>query len=355
MKNVGILTFHDGANHGAFLQAFAMQEYLKSIGCNPTIINYKSIGHWIRDYRHSVITKKIHLIPSRYTKVKTFHKFHNKHFNQTRFSLNINKINDIDKFDSIICGSDEIWNYRQPISGTDLTFFGKGLEKSHLISYAPSCGSCRPKDYNAPKDISQLLNNFAHISVRDKNSYDIINELTGKEAIIVLDPTFLYDFDKHLVDIPDSNYLLVYAPYINDGDSKDVVNYAKKNNLKIIAIGYHYDWTDKNITNIDPFEWVSYIAKASFVFSTSFHGTVFSIKYNRQFCSHPSEALATKASTMLDNLGLADYLATKSKSISNILNTINNNDIDYSKINDLIKQNLEKSENYIKNALNIPT
>jgi hypothetical protein len=343
MKKVGILTTHEGANYGAFLQALALQEAIKELGYDVNIINYTSIRQLLKELRYSIITKKICTIPARIAKVNQFYKTQKHYFHCTPFTHNPQKINDYN-FDVIVLGSDEIWNYNNKVIKHDLTYFGKGINAG-LISYAPSIGAIKPTD-NHPKYISCLLSRFSHLSARDKNTALIVRQLTGQLPTLVLDPTLIYDLTKHHTTINEnSKYLLVYAPTIKNSHAACITQYAKEQNLKIISVGYHYDWVDKNIIKIDPMKWMSYIANATFVFTTSFHGTLFSINYNKPFCT---QAITSKIISTLKDVGLEKRMITATRTAKDILNDTG---IDFHDVQKRLKKRRKESLEYLKNAI----
>jgi hypothetical protein len=203
-----ILTYHDGYNFGTFLQAYALQKKLASMGIANEIINYKNLRHIFNEYKCLIYTKNPKLLAANIQKAIAFKKTH-KQFKMTRFITNINYVPQ-KQYQNIIFGSDEIWNYKNPVVGLDLSYFGHGLTADKFIAYAISLGSI-DKNVLIPSTIVESLQKFDTISVRDENSYHILHRYYSKPIEIVLDPTLIYDFDSELIDCPYDNFILIYG------------------------------------------------------------------------------------------------------------------------------------------------
>ena len=205
-KRILIVTYHDGINYGAFLQVFSLQEYLTKNNYEVKILNYKSLKHTILEYFYLLKTKNINLFFNTICKIYKFKKLQKKSLNLTKRFFNIP--NNIDyKYDYIVYGSDEIWNFKNDLIGLDLIYFGDKI-KGKKVSYAPSFGNIET-NINIPIKILKLLKDFT-ISVRDINSLNIISKNLGTLPDIVLDPTFL--IDNHLFEHKSNSVSCVKLP-----------------------------------------------------------------------------------------------------------------------------------------------
>ena len=232
-------------------------------------------------------------------------------------------------------GADIVWNYETPFVGKDPTYFGKGLENKFLISYAASMGN---SDINnlIPKYVKEGLKNFSCISVRDRNSLNILNKLNFN-GIITLDPCLIYDYSEFEINPKTKDkYILVYAFEFIEKDILEIRNFAKKNSLKIVSIGFNtkYSWCDKNLMVIDPLEFLGYYKNASYVFTSTFHGTLFAIKYKRNFALRMNFTIERKVKSILNELKLNDQV------IDNSLIKCWNNKINYSYVEKIMNQKL---------------
>ena len=205
-QKIGILTYHNCFNYGAFLQAYALQNFLKENGYDNLILNYKNKKHWFREYKIFLHKRNIKEIILNLKKIIAFKKSYKK-LNLTKFTWSKQKINSI-HLDSIVVGSDTVWDFNTKLIGKNTIYFGDGFRVKKLISYAPSFGSIE-KNFSIPKEIKNNLNNFTNISVRDNNSKEMAEFLTNKPAQIVVDPVLLYESFNEVCCCPYDNFILI--------------------------------------------------------------------------------------------------------------------------------------------------
>lgn len=354
---IGILTFHNEINHGAFLQTYCLQETLKRMGNTVDIINYSSPFYLrnhnnairytcfrLRNYRHrsyrynaiSTLIKEIKFRYARQTKLST-----------TQFSEDINYIIRQKKYDLIILGSDEIWNFENLGRGLDLAYFGKGIDKCRIISYACSFGNIS-LNQAIPGEVVNNLKKISSISVRDNNSLSIVNSVS-LNAQKVLDPTFLYHVNPFHTQRSKNieNYILIYAVDLKPETVKIIQDYSRKNGLKILALSYQQSWADINIIDAGVFEWLSFFEKAEIVITNTFHGTIFSILNQRQFCVAEMGNKSIKIKDLLEELGLLQQIAFSSTEIPEILSKT----IDYTPVISTIELLKTKSMDFLNKEL----
>lgn len=252
-KNIGILTFHDGFNCGAFLQAFALQETIKSLGFSPQIINYKSVRRKYYEYRFMFITRRPRILLGNIKKYLKFKKAHQL-LNLSRSLSEQSHLATL-SYDAVIYGSDEIWNYSNMIVGVDPVYFGAGMERTSKVSYAPSCGNLDVNN-DLPLVLKEGLRSFSSISVRDINSRDIVQEYSSIPVEIVLDPTFLYDFSAVEKICFASDFILVYSTGLSPELQNKAIKYARNKKKRIISIGYADSFCDVNVIGIGPLEFL---------------------------------------------------------------------------------------------------
>lgn len=188
------------------------------------------------------------------------------------------------------------------------------------------------------------------ISVRDKNSVDIVTSLTNIKPNLNVDPVIAYGFDNEIrfPDIKDE-YMLVYTypgRMNNPKEVKAIIDYAKKKNLKIVAIANYFDWVDEVVTP-HPFEVLGYFKRARCIVTDTFHGAVMSLKYNKRFTVIVRRMNSNKLSFLLDQFGLSSRAAVKIDDIENILDE----KIDYTPVNKIIEKETENTINYLKSNL----
>ena len=212
-----------------------------------------------------------------------------------------------------IYGSDEIWNFTNPFFGFDPHFFGAN-ELGNKISYAASIGNLDIKqcDKSQLKIISDLLSNFNKISVRDFNSQKFIYSITGENPDIVLDPIHLTskkdEINLHNINFDQNmkSFLLIYGNFFDEKNVTQIKMYSKKNNLKIISVGYYNYWADINLTSINPSLFLEYIINAKIIFTSMFHGVQYAVKYHKNFWFTSDPYRSNKLNFFIDKLNIRD-------------------------------------------------
>lgn len=282
MKKIGILTYHKANNLGAVLQAYALQHKLLQISQvdNVEIIDYDN-GIFVEKIKNNSIKSVFKNI---YYKIKNkgFTKFRQKYLNLSdSYTLDtINKSNDV--YDIFITGSDQVWNLS--CSGNDYNYFLNFANKDKVkISYAASIGIYEFKE-DERKKLHEILNSFDMISIRENNSlrqFDFID----KEIRVVPDPVFLLNKNEWEEIIPKriikQDYILVYLIQDDINVMKNAERYAKENNLKLISNKKSIEF----ILNNSPEKFLSWIKYAKCIFTNSFHGTAFSLIFEKDFYS----------------------------------------------------------------------
>ncbi|WP_167359442.1 polysaccharide pyruvyl transferase family protein [Francisella hispaniensis] len=273
-----------------------------------------------------------------------FKKAHAK-LKMTNFSKNINNI-DTSRYDIIIIGSDIVWNYEWSFLGNDPVYFGENLKAKKLISYAPSCGSVNLSN-PIPTFVKDGLKKFSHISVRDENTALLVEKAIAKKAKIVLDPTFIYDIQGEEIEPNEKEeYILVYAYRLGENEKNTIIKFSKEKKMKLISVGYSNSWCDKNIIDIGPFEWLGYFKNAKYVLTSTFHGTIFSLKYKRNFVTSANSGIETKIKTMLENIGLSSRVVNDTD-VSEVLN----NCIEYNVVDKKLDILIKDSRNFLIKAI----
>ena len=327
-KRIGILTFWNVPNYGTFLQAYALQKYVGAMFSDSDVrqiayldkIHYRtyySINN--KKYRFSIFNPRLYLnIFFRlinYKKIKSLKEFlcyYTQYIPSTK-PLTKKDLHLV-YFDYIILGSDIIWDFSIPFFNNDPHLFGNGLNCANIISYAASFGTVKAKDI-CPEYVLNGLNNLSAIAVRDENSKYLVKNYIQKNARIVCDPTFLWDFmnDNNVPVINENNYIVVYGSSFEPELIKGCINYAKQNNLAVISLNSlddNFDWCDKNIQqdSLTPFQWLAYFKQADVVFTCTYHGLLFGLIFNKKVVFSPTDFIIDKASSLIDYLELNDVL-----------------------------------------------
>lgn len=304
MKRIGILTFHRAVNYGAVLQAYALQKELEELGYSPKIIDYRCRAIE-RQYKPFCIGIKGGILQTvknvinllffwreRWEKRKSFQQFLQSNMDLTPSYSNSYELTDLnDKFDLIIAGSDQVWSpicaQMDPVYFLD---FVKDSQKKY--SYAASFGGSKiPTDREG--QYRHFLSSFKGLSVREQCSVQIIHDLLHREAFFDLDPTLLLCCDEWMkLVIPlcaRQGYVLIYTIQKPDQLIQVAREISKSSGLKIIYLnnaGVKQRVTNRDIQfdgKASPQEYISLFQNAQYVLTNSFHGTAFSIIFQKQF------------------------------------------------------------------------
>lgn len=365
---IGILTFHDADNYGAVLQAYALKETIKKIEPDVEILNYKQpyiVNNYkiiytntqnVISYIKSLVSSLVYLCPRIIRKIK-YISFRNNYMDISE-DIFYNSA-EIEGKDVYIVGSDQVWN--SEITQNDETYFLNFCHHEKKIAYAASIGKDKLNN-DEKKFLKDNINNIDYISVREDSAVKIINDLTGMNVNHVLDPTLLADrciWDKLMCDDKKNKfkYLLVYRLTDNEEVLRAAELISKRLNLKVLYINnlvlFKNDlirktrYKFKDIKGVGPSEFVTLVKNASFVVTDSFHGTAFSIIFNKDFITVPHKTRGTRMVSLLNLLKLDHRLITHTKQLKNDYPL----KIDYEIPNKLLEREKDKSFAFLKNAI----
>lgn len=347
---VGILTFHDGINYGAFFQVYALQSFLLQHGFQCQVINYKSLGFTLREYKFFLGPRLLHrrrlakgTIIKNIVKIARFKIAHRK-LNLTKRIFTEDKLATL-YFDRTVIGSDEVWNFGTDLIGYDPVYFSQGLRAGRIISYAASFGRTKA-DEVIPEELKNALNEIDYVSVRDENSANIMRAITKKPVQITLDPCFLVDLKPEAIMPHDAGFILIYG-FFNKTMIHQVLEYTRSVGKKTVSVGYNRPWCDTSLDTLDPFQWLGYFATCDRVITTMFHGMTFSILNQKEFCMFSTPYRKNKVGNFLSDLGLSDRFVDENEPIKDAFAE----GIDYSRVNARIETRRCQSEEFLLSAL----
>lgn len=322
-KRVGVIThWNSKDNYGQKLQAYALQVVLRNLGYDPFLIRYISDGghitcsKWMcmyyscKSYIKYVIKKRLlsHNDKKRkaqkfiYTQLSVSQKLY------TRWSI----LKLPPEADFYITGSDQVWN---TLDGSYFLDFVKN--GGYKISYAASFGGYAYTGQYA-KYIKKWLDDFSSLSVRENTGQDFCNKLGLLKCEIMPDPTFLLkakDYKKLFMDINNDQppYLFLYLlGNENKFEIQSAFDFANKHNLKVVYVASQgrRDSFPKEFPTLP--QWLELLANAKYVITNSFHGTVFSLIFERNFISIPlcgnAGQMNDRLQTLLTQTGLMQRL-----------------------------------------------
>lgn len=297
-------------NFGSVLQVLALVEAVKKFGYDVDVIWERGSIIANYDFRPkkilSIILKLImypKLLKNIIGDIKDVS--HQKYSEQTKsaFSLFVEKYcpckyythGDLSKvaksnvYSFFICGSDQVWCsttlYPDPL------MYLRFVPKHKRVAYAPSLGRNYIPAYNK-RILKRYISDITKISTRELDSARLINQLIDREVPVVLDPTLLFDISFWLnfaLPIKETNFILCYFLDIPSNEViKQISLYAK--GKTVIGLRSRLEALENmgievNYPECGPGEFLSYIAHADFVFTDSYHGMLFSINFQKEFCS----------------------------------------------------------------------
>lgn len=346
---IGILTFHAAHNYGAVLQCYALQEYLKSIGHNVQVIDYRNpyIIDCYKPFRTSRFVRKnifkmicllyqeIYLYPKRRSRSNAFDDF-------IQHKLDLAPIESImsDPYDIILIGSDQVWNINLT-NGFDEYYWGS-FERPKQTKVCTYAASMQDKwSVQESYVISDLLSNFDSISMREKSTAEQISRLIEKEVWQVVDPTLLFDdvmwnqvASKSKIKEP---YVLAYQVEPNPIVDKIAHRVSEERKLRIVRLSANVaDENDNEVISSSPADFISLFKHAAFIVCSSFHGTVFSLQFKKNFYSVRGNGKNARVQTLLSMANMNDRFVAKCPDVitdsdyhESIIGTINKSSIDY--------------------------
>lgn len=306
---VGILTFHNADNYGAVLQAYALQETLKTNLPNAeiSIIDYRNTtienSYKIIGKKKNIFSFAIQLfyVPFHIIKKRRFEFFRRKFFVLNK-DLNT-------EYDYVVYGSDQIWNYT--LTSNDLTYFGQNVT-GKKIGYAVSDGG----ELYITEKVKELLNSFILINCReDSLKRKLCNENIKVPMNTVCDPVFLLGKDKWktIAQVPkQKNYVLAYKVGYNENFDAEAIKLSEKLKLDLIQVVYvqslrtYFFKTQTYLQAISPQKFLGLLISSSYIITTSFHATAFSLIFKKNFMVLKVEKRSERITDLLTSLGMLE-------------------------------------------------
>jgi hypothetical protein len=353
---LGILTFHEAINYGAFFQVYALQTVLKSLGHQVCILNYRNRHHHISEQRTLLSSRNPLTLLSNLKKIMNFRYDQRQLLIYPPKPLTKEKqFEEISRdIDITIYGSDIIWDCEMQMLGCDPIYFGAhNFSKYGKISYAPSMGTAQGL---LPMHLSRHITDFQKISVRDEKTRNLVSKSIAKSDIsVVVDPTILLAPRKWSELVGQrkikEKYLLIYCTHIPGSVKSQITEFAEKRGLKVILVGFKQRMRGIKKISVGPFDWLNLFAHADYVVTSTFHGTVFSVIFKKKFLVFRNLAIDAKAPHFLEKIGLLDskYLDAEKQDIN--IDKCLEEVLDYQRINKTLSHLREKSRVFLEEAI----
>lgn len=376
---IGIITFHKSLNYGSALQAYALVCQLRSMGHEPEIIDYEPHNYdamyriivppfSLEALKHDFVNLSFYTIMK--NRKKSFDAFRKTNLPLTsktfRYGEDISELDDM--YDLLICGSDQIWN--TGARDFDIAFFMPFSQKTPCISYAVSLNRGELEKFTDANVLRKQILRFKALSVRETSGKEKIEKFINhqREVCVVLDPTLLHFKDTYLnlsekrciqdkyLFFYSINYapdaveaalyfsrttsLPVYTLVANDG-TRSLLKIKKRKNIQIVS------------ECVGPEDFLSMVRYAEHVVTNSFHGTAFSIIFEKSFYAIKVKNTSGKLvcdprlQNILEFLGIQNrYLTRKELETFDLSETI-----DYASVNEKRKEQIQVSVDYLTSAI----
>lgn len=376
MKRIGLFTIIDYLNYGNRLQNYAAQQVLRSLGFEvETILNEAareeiSRSEYIKRRIHNalkqsplqLLRKALHKFEDgknktyyqecRHKRALSFEAFSRRYIQESDFRLVPGRAHESldERYDFCVAGSDQLWNPHIRF-GSALDFLSF-VPASKRVAYAPSFGVSEiPAGYR--QKYSRYLSEMASLSVREERGAEIIRELCGREARVLVDPTLMLDRNSwEAVAVParhrpDKDYLLTYfIGALSAGRKANLQALAAVKNLEIVQLT---SFDDPLRYEADPGEFVDYIRNAALVCTDSFHSCIFAMLSERPFVVFEREGksavMSSRLDTLLKKFNFADRKYDADRAIEEWF------EIDYTHFAALLEAERQQALDYLKTAL----
>lgn len=384
---IGLCICYYNNNYGSMLQAYATVQEMKKRGLAYEIISYKkdinilylikNIGRFFNKYwlqeKGLVLQKKISRKKyPEYNKNALIREKKFIEFQKNNFSKNIRICDgyaDLKKaaedYNIVIVGSDQMWSP----SGLATNFYNLMFvpDKIRKVSYASSFGVSEIPFYQK-KRTTKFLKRINFLSVREKSAVKIVKELTNRKAQLVVDPTMLleaseWDDFSGKDKIIDEKYIFAYFLGSNLEHRKKVEELSKQKHLKIITLKHldEYVLNDENfgdiaLYDIGPKEFINLIKNAEYICTDSFHGTVFSILFHKQFLTffrYTDDSSISKNSRITSLLSSLEITSRNFNFKTQDIIQCMDNEIKYKDVDEKLSQLISQSKLFLDEALDL--
>lgn len=304
--DTGIVTLHRAANFGAFLQAFALQEFLRSRGRDTCFVDVDYRLPWTKRMRRQLRS----LVTSGWAgqrQARLLSEAVSKHLSTCASS---------ETFAQAFIGSDEVWSVSNSTFNPCSQFFGIDLRAHRTSAYAPSMGQTTSAQL-VVHPFAAGLRRIDDLSGRDAPTVAAVTDLTRRKVARVVDPTFLIDWEAHLQPFDLRKALVVYSYALDPQTLMAVGEYAKRHGLQLVVSGLMHSWADRQLA-ATPFEFLGALRSAAAVATDTFHGTIFSVLMGANFVVLGRKP-SNKRTGLVEELGLHSRVWTGDRPLEEIL------------------------------------
>lgn len=382
MVGLCIKYFHE--NYGGMLQAYATVSMLEEMGIDYELIRYEKewklqdiikalprlLNGVLLNDKYESFRKKIGLkkhpdfAANNSIRMKAFERFNKSLFTKLSpvYKGYENLCRESKKYSAVITGSDQLWSPAGlPTNYYNLQFVPEEIRK---VSWASSFGVSQIPWYQK-KRTKDYLQRIDYISMRENRGAQIVEELSGKKVPVLMDPVFAFGKEEWNRLVPEKpveweDYIFCYFLGDNPEHRAAAKKLAEESGRKIVTLRHldQYVAADEAFGDVAPYEvapdrFLDILRNASAVCTDSFHGTAFSIIFEKQFVvfnRYSAEARHSKNSridSLCENLGLADRRYSGTADIRQKMES----SIPYDAIREKLQAERSRTKQYLETAL----
>ncbi len=386
MKKVALVTCYFQPNYGSQLQAYATQMAFDKLGLENETIKIDGLVSEINKAKYKYFLSRIFDINTIKDKWATVRKviakkrnpeyaknLHVRNQKFSEFAKEMFRISDYfdskaeitakaDKYSAFVVGSDQLWLPSNIAADYyTLNFVPESIPK---IALATSFGvSSLPKKQASAA--AKFLNRIDYVSIREKSGQKLIKELANRDVPVVCDPTLMFSAEEWSAIVPtdrycDDKYIFVYFLGNNPEQREFVKKIKSETGYKITQLA-HCDefiksdvgFADETPYNVGPKEFIQLIRDAEFVFTDSFHCSVFSMLHKKAFSTFRRYNSDGNVSTngrlysLLSLVGLENRLLNGSEDAKDVISS----QIDYTSVHKKLSEMRELTWNWLTDCL----
>ncbi len=375
MKKIAIINRSNFKNYGSVLQCYALCEAVNSLGMESELVWVKGNLSENYDFRFNKIVNSIfklithpYLLKStaknvgdmnsrviKENTIKLFNEFTQNYINQKLYTISELKKASQKVYEKVICGSDQIWC--STTLYVDPLMYLRFSPEEKRIAYAPSIGREYIPKYNL-SEMKRYISQIPCLSVREKKGKELIKELTGKDAVLVCDPTLLlskehYRTLQNKIDGVDNALVCYFLDVPSEKTQKKIAYYVLEKDIKVVCLGcrltYLEEVCDVDYPDCGPSEFLYVIDHAKKIFTDSYHGMLFSIIFEKDFLSieraYCEFDQSSRQKTILEMFRLPYLYITENDDIIE-------KEIDYKEFSDKKDGFIQASFNFLKESIN---
>jgi hypothetical protein len=363
---ISVITLHNIKNYGSALQAYATQKKLEQIGVQVELVDYwrkdvldKNLlkeciisSDWNKNFFSRLIYKLIKY-PSVHKRIQIFNDFLKLYINLTpvKYISSDELVKNPPIADIYCTGSDQVWN----------SYWNRGIEEPYFLNYIPKGKKCFAYAASFGKErltqkeqniIKPLLQKYSAISMREASGVRILKEM-GLSSVQILDPTLVLESSEWKKLMAGRTirrrYLLIYQLNKNYEFDHYAQQLARNTGLKLIRLSYDYHHILKTghlVCCPTVEKWLSLFYYADYILTDSFHGTAFSINFNKQFSVFYPPKFCGRLKSILELTGLENRVVTDINNFSQY-----NKKIDYKPVNKILAYERQKADSFLRSVL----